>query len=921
MDYLAELTQRFSEIPEKPAEDRRASLLKAAKSFFTDNKADLHRMHFDGAGGAAIVSGYTSLADALVRSIYAAESATVSTGVRHALLALGGYGREELCFCSDLDIAFVYEGRIDKGLEALNDSLLHLLWDLGFMIGHGIRSIEDSLSLASRDAIAQTSMLESRPLAGDDSTCEKFIGEIFAQVRSPDPRRFARRIGKERERRLREAGDEVYRPAPNIKQGAGGLRDYHSGVWIALARFGFKSPRELFDAELLTEEQFFGLERALDFIWRVRNQAYLDGESPEDVLTQSRQERIAGAFGYRDSRGALAVELFMQDYYVHASQLRAFCEEMLRLGGLPEKRRAGPSVPRGGKTERGLRIAHRRVYLPARDANWLRRNPSRLLEIVWYSQKQGFTISRTARKTIGANLDLIDGQFRRDPVARNFFLAILSDPLRAGANVRLMDDLGILDCYLPEFAAVRNIIRYHHFHQHPVNEHTLRALENISSIPHTNEAGSNALKKALSEIKDPAIFSLAVILHDLGKAEGEEHVEAGVRTAETVGRRLALNAERIDTLEFLVRNHILMTRLCRYRDLDDPETIRSFASSVGSIENLNMLYLLTYADLKAVRQGAWSDWISALLYRLYGGARDILAGPSGVGAEDLGRWETPKAAAVAEYLKSKDSSEVREHLRGMPPRYLAFFSPKEIAEHLRMASSLRTHKSALKWTPVPEYSLSQITVCTGDAPGLFAKIVGAFASQQVSVLDAAVFTRADGVAIDSFYVIDGKTEGPLTSTKWAVVKDILGKVLRGERKVERLIRRVERSPVAARKAMSSLRRGVSFDNAASMRYTIIDVEAPDRIGLLYDIASALYHLELDISVARITTDERRARDAFYVSDLEGGKIVDPLRLEEIRTRIEEVLNTSFRDPSPAGNKRDKHPTRADQSSKKRRVKK
>jgi [protein-PII] uridylyltransferase len=357
--------------------------------------------------------------------------------------------------------------------------------------------------------------------------------------------------------------------------------------------------------------------------------------------------------------------------------------------------------------------------------------------------------------------------------------------------------------------------------------------------------------------------------------------------------RLALDEEQMRALRFLVGAHVEMTHISRSRDLEDPETIRSFASRVGSMENLNMLYLLTFADLRAVRQGAWSDWISALLYRLYSGARDALTGPSDAGAQSVDRWNTPKAAAVCEYLRGKDPLMVRQHLKGMSERYLASFSPKEIANHMRMASSLRDRGPELNWAAVPEYSLSRITVCTADRPGVFAEMVGVFASQQVSVLDAAAFTRADGVAIDSFHVVDGRTEGPLSSQRWALVKQALQKALGGGRDIEPLIRRAEQSPLAAQKTMSSLRRSVSFDNAASKTCTIIDLEAPDRIGLLYDIASAIFDLGLDLSVARIATDGRQARDAFYVTNRGGGKIDDPLRLEEIEKRIEEALDAGL----------------------------
>jgi [protein-PII] uridylyltransferase len=891
LGYPTELGQKLSEVNGDEGVASRASLLEAAKGFCAEEKDALRRTHLGGAGGAAVVAGYTSLVDAIVTSTYAAAGEAGEGKGHHALVALGGYGRGELCFCSDLDIMLLHDGSLDEGLQEINAFLLHFLWDLGFQVGHSIRSIDEALRLSAGNNIALTSMLESRLLAGEKSTFEEFTDRLRDHVRSGGIKRFVGLIKRERARNRREAGDEVYHSAPNIKRTAGGLRDYHAGIWISLARFGIRSPRKLFRADLITEAQFLRLEKALDFLWRTRNQIYLDGGARDDVLTHRRQESIAREFGYRDARGVLAVELFMQDYYMHASELHEFYKEMLHLGGLSESRKAVSVVPRGGKTERGLRIAHRQVYLPAKDADWFARNPHRLLEVIWYSQKHGFSLSEGATSDIKANLELINAQFRKDPLARDYFFAILSDPLRAGASVRLMNDLGILDRYLPEFAAIRNIIRYHQFHQHPVNEHTLRALENVASIPHLEELESHVLKKVLSEIEAPEILSLSILLHDLGKTREEEHIEAGVQTAKIVGKRLGLDDEQMDTLIFLIRNHTEMSHISRYRDLDEPETVRAFASKVGSMKNLNMLYVLTFADLRAVRQGAWSGWMSALLYRLYDGARRMLISPSDLEAEALDYRDTPKAVAVCEYLRNGELSVVEEHLAGMPPRYLACFSPKEIAEHIRMAASLDRQRSALKWAPVPEYSLSQITVCTKDKPGLFAEIVGAFASQQVSILDAAVFTRSDGIAIDSFHVVDGKTEGPLTSTKWAIVKRVMRAALGGERTVERMIRRAERSPIEAQKTMSSLRRGVSLDNIASATSTIIDVKAPDRIGLLYDIASTIFDLGLDISVARIATDERQARDAFYVSDREGGKITDALRLEEIRRRIEEALDT------------------------------
>jgi [protein-PII] uridylyltransferase len=890
MDYLDELKQKFSEaLSSAPADAGRARLLDAAKSFVGDKREELHKMHFDGAGGAAVVGRYTSLVDSLVQAIYRVAIEEKDVRSPHALVALGGYGRRELCFCSDLDIMFLHEGRLSKGLEAANDYLLYFLWDLGFEVGHSIRSMRESLKLARLDNTALTSMLESRLLAGDASTFEKFTDRLATQIKSAGIKRFIRRRERERKRNYCEAGDDVYHNEPNIKQTAGGLRDYHTGIWIALARFRLKSPREFFNAGLLTDEQFLKLERVLDFLWRVRNQMHLDNGAPLDVLTLSRQEQIAHAFGYRAFRGALAVELFMQDYYTHAMELHRFYREMLRLGGLSEKRRRKDVITRGGKVERGLRIARRRVYLPARDPNWFRENPARLLEVVWYSQKHGFMLSESAEAEMRANLNLIDEQFRASPIARDYFMAILSDISRVGSTVRQMSDIGILDRYLPEFSAIRHVVRYDPFHQYPVDEHTLRALENLAAIPHLSELGTDVLKQILSEIRTPEILSLAILLHDLGKTEEGSHVRRGVRTAEAVGQRLALNEKQMETLRFLVRNHLKMTHLSQYRDLDDWEITRSFASEVGSEENLNMLYLLTFADLYAVRQGAWNDWKSALLFRLYSRTKQMLAQPLHAEDEQAEYWNTTKASAICEYLPKPDFHAVKRHLSLMSPRYLACFSPKEIATHMSMASSLQHKVAVFKCVGLPNYSLSQITVCAKDRLGLFAEMAGTFASQQVSVLSAAVFTRSDGVAIDSFHVVDGETDGPLSSTKWAVVKENLRKALRGERDVGQMIRSVERSPRVARRTMSSLRRGVYFDNRVSATHTVIDIEAPDRIGLLYDIASTFSELGLNLSVARVATEVRQARDAFYVTDSAGKKITDPLRIQKIRERLEEAL--------------------------------
>lgn len=890
MDYSVELKKTINSIDLATAgHTERSRFLASIKSFVSGKKNELEKMHFEGAGGAAVVSLYTSLADAVIGFICSGHGEEGHDGNGHALIALGGYGRSELCFCSDLDIMLLHGEKLGQDVEGFSSFFISFLWDVGFKVGHSVRSVEESLRLAEHDDTVLTSMLEARLLCGSAAVLQTLKERLFAQLKAAGIKKFLRQKERERRRDYREAGNDVYHWEPNIKRTAGGLRDYHTGMWVALARFGLNSLAQCRAEDLLTEEQFLQLKRSLDFMWRVRNQMHLDNGTPHDVLTLSRQERIASVFGYRASRGALPVELFMQDYYAHAGELHWFYREMLRLGGLAKKEDRALSGRHGEKTERGLRIVHRRVFLPEGDVNWFRENPARLLETIWYCQTHGYMLSESALESMKKNLHLVDEKFRISPVVRDHFMAILADPARVGDSIRQMSDIGLLDRYLPEFAAIRDLVRYDSFHQYPVHEHTLRALENLAAVPRLKELGTDVLKQILPDVKDPAILSLAVLLHDLGKGAEGSHEKRGAKIAEDVAERLGLSGDQLRALRFLIRNHLKMTHLSQYRDLDDAEVIRSFAAEVESEENLNMLYLLTYADLYAVRQGSWNDWKSALLHHLYHQTRQALKQSAPPAAGTAPYWEYPKARAVCEYFRADNLPMVETHLRLLSERYLSTFTPKEIAEHIRMVASLKRRMSALKCIPLPQYSVSHVTVCTRDKLGLFAEIAGTFASQQVSILRASIFTRRDGIAIDSFHVVDAKSDGPLASTKWAIVKEHLRKVLRGERDVRILLQRAERSPRAAQQTMVSLRRGVHFDNRVSATHTVVDIEAPDRIGLLYDVASTFNSLHVNLSVAKVATDVRQARDAFYITDENNEKITDPLRLQEIRERIEEDL--------------------------------
>lgn len=870
--------------------ERRAQYLRVAKEFREQTLSELRARHYAGAPGSAIVEALTQSVDELLRELFGLavleRARNGSTEMPCALVALGGYGRGALFPCSDLDVMLVHEKRLTSEIEALNSFLLYFLWDVGFKVGHSVRSIAEATRFAQVDDTAKTAMLESRLIAGNEETFARYQDAVLRQVRAKGIEKFILLKQREREKSYRELGTDVYAREPHVKQSAGGLRDYQTALWIAIVKFGLRTPREMWQHGLISEEEFLRVELALDFLYRVRTHLHFEAGSQDDHLSLECQEQIARAFAYEATDMGEAVELFMQDYYMNATQLHRFYEHVLALGRKRSSRlKSVMARLTAQQLDRGLQISQQQVFLPENEQAWFREDPVRLLEVVWYVQKYGLELSDRARARIRQNAELIDDEFRRSPVARDYFLAMLNSPDRAGLSLRLLDDMDLLARYLPEFGDIKGIVRYESFHQHPVEEHTLRAVENLAMVGQLEDKSAHALKTVLEGLARPDLLALAILLHDVGKVDEENHVDTGVAIAERVARRLGLSAEDTATVVFLVRQHLKMTKLSQYRDMDEPKIIEHFAEELGTEERLDLLYLLTFCDVTAVRDGSWTDWKAALLLDLYMRTR---AAFHGEGTGELAPAPEAMRQATYELLPADARRELGTHLKGMRPQYPRYFAPEDIANHVLLARRVRARTYAFHFADKPAFGCSEITVATRDRPGLFSEAVGAMASLGINILDAGIFTRDDGVAIDVFRVIDARSAGPLGPDRWDTVRRRLRQVLQGERRVEDLLTRTPPGAPVRQEALASARLNVSFDNHVSEAYTVIDLEAGDRMGLLYDVAARLAQLDLDLSLAKITTDVRQAHDAFYVCKRDGSKITSPTELEAVREALLEA---------------------------------
>jgi [protein-PII] uridylyltransferase len=865
----------------------RDECLAATREFAASRRAVIRERHNSGESGSNVVRMLSETADEMLRGVFGfglfPAPARHNLVSRVAICALGGYGRGELSPYSDLDICLLYEGALDKNLRDLNGFLVPFLWDIGFVVGYSIHSVEEACELARSDRQAFTSFLESRLVAGNSTVFARLklaIRELQSGTRSHD---FIRCKVHERYDGLAGEYRDLYGPEPNLKESAGGLRDFHTALWLLMMAYGTSNLDEAVGQGLLTPEEHLDFVEGLDFIWRLRNELHFHNGRGHDWLDFTNQRHLAQAFGYGSGEPSEIASL-MQDYYSASGQNRRFLRIAARICHYP----SSAALPDATVSEKSpWAIQNGQLYLTVQDVHWFAHNPSRLMEVFWRCARHKVHLSRPMERLVAENLGLVGEPFRTSDLVRRFFVAICTQPLRAGYALRHMAAAGLLARYLPEFGAVAGIIRYQNFHTYPVDEHTLRAIEALARIPDMEGPIGRGLCEAQENLTDPHVLVLALLFHDLGKVSGDIHVEESTRIANEVCQRMGLSDGEQERIEFLVRHHGLMTTISQYRDVDDDEIVQSFAGTVRTELRLRGLFLLSYADLSAVGPTVWNDWKGALLLRLYLRAMRRIAGR----AETVGEahWESPKAKAIIDLTREDLRDRAEDHLKGLEQRYIVAFSAAHIAKHLECVAEAQETGLSVECLDADEAGMSEVVVCTRDRHGLFAAIAGSFASQLLDVTSAALFTRPDGIVVDVFAVTDARQHRPLTEAQQGALRRTLEAVLVAGEDVQVYLDRARRRLFALLQPRVAVPTVVKFDNGSSRDHTVIDVETGDRTGLLYDIARAMADAGLDIATARIVTDARRVRDSFYVI-MDGGKIEDETTQAAIREAIHDAIH-------------------------------
>jgi len=866
--------------------------------FLTQQRAYINRLTLDNDYGRALLAKNVSLVDTTIQHLFDIVCRRLNfdgapSGL--AIIATGGYGRRELAPNSDVDLTFVTAREEDEPLNALIKEMFQIVMDVflygaKMKVGYAFRPLSE---LGQLDHQTQTALLDARLISGDEEVYNRFQVAFRQQLLVAD---FLFQKQAERDIvRRKNGGETVFNVEPNLKEGAGGLRDAQMVFWFGQACFktGLAGSLEaLLENGFLPRTDLEIFRASYDFLLKARNVHHCNGQV-RDLLATEKQEVIAEFLGFIDFDMRPGVERFMEAYYQNA-------EEISRISGQVVNRclESRLDLGVGGLASIGRQIA---IVNPEQ----AEQDPALPLHGVELAQAYGLGYHDSYESVVREFIESKPLPKNADLCGR-VFSRILSAPKGVSQALQTLADQHVLSWLIPEYRNIRYLIPYDAAHDYTVGEHCLRVAQFLETLRETKDVRYQDFRKVWSDVSSPDILILSGLLHDLGKDNHTSggHSERGAELALAVGQRLGWAPERIDKLVFLVRHHLLMAETSRLRDIRLDETIRDFTRICTDLETLNMLYLLTCADTQEVGVGVWTEMKGKFLAELYSRAAAALVAASEMGGVgDAAFSYVPNLAKHRERIRKQLSHHnlpldlVHEHTNRMSAQYLLNTPLEEIYLHMAMIDRLRQTGQPtvdLKTEFGSDYTEATIVAYDDTRPGLFAKIAGVLYALDLNLHASQVFTRGSSVriALDTLWIdYRGK---PLSSNKKAEVQETLRLVLTSSMSLADLFEKRKKTPKI------QVIHGARIDAESSDRYSLLEIRAPDEPGVIYRLSQAISKMGWNIHSARVSVWGSRVRATFYITDIDGNKIpVDNLPLvyevlprEEYRSR-RSVLGASM----------------------------
>lgn len=819
-----------------------------------------------------------------------------------ALVAVGGYGRHEMAPSSDVDLlilhdgSLIYRNRITETAKQLSEAILHPLYDLRFKVGHSLRSVDECVLVANEDPETKTALVESRLIYGSAKLFERFQTTFLKRcVHGHEEAYIQFRLDDQKARRKKHGRSPLVQ-TPNIKNGCGGLRDYQSLIWITFFRYQTLSLDELVHKGLVRQADINTLERAYDYLLRTRYYLHLEDPKSVDVMDRHHQIALSERMGYESDDEVKRLEAFMRDYYDHVKQIDHWSrtlETQLDIQPQPRKRPSFRQVIHSRSKHKpttkldGFEIEG--SYLKPANAKLFEEKPRRIMRVFLYQQQRGLSLHPDLTNAIHDHLHMVNQKFRCDPRVHKTFLEILSHRGSVGASLRTMHDVGVLGRFLPEFGRLRLLVHHEFLHHYTVDEHTLRCIDALDHIWESEDRMDYRYQGLVRDLQRPSALYMALLLHDAGKAlDAGPHEESGEVLSEQVGRRIGLPEKDIALIQKIVRHHLLLVQTSQRCDLEDPDVIEMIADSVGDIETLDMLTIHTYCDSLGTGPNLWTEFKDALMWNLYFKTQARLQAGGRESQETL--CLTERKSKIQEALSdSVETDEVEAMFATLPARYFSSHEDTDIQRDIvliheflerQVRDDLDPLAPILRWEPDEDRAFSRLYICTWNRAGLFYKAAGCLTCAGLTILSADINSRSDGIGIDTYIVADAFSGRLPTPKRREKFQNLFSQALTSDLDLDKMVA-AQRKRVRHSGANVGVIPPVVSTRQEHELYNVIEVTADDDLGLLYTVTKTLTEFGLDIWIARVFTEMGAAVDTFFVAEIEGEKIRDRNRLEEI----------------------------------------
>jgi [protein-PII] uridylyltransferase len=854
------------------------------KKYYHDTWQNIKDNRFSYSSSAQLAQRLTELTDeTVIRACNLAESeAGGSKSI--AVLALGGYAREQMSPHSDIDILILHKGRVTNEIETFISSFTTVMWDIGTNPGIQIKDIKDVAKAAMEDEVVKTSFIDNRFLFGSKKEYESYKKIINGKVMEKGKSEFLMMKIDSVRNRNSKFRDSIFRLQPNIKEGSGGIRDINTIYWICKTLYKTSNLQEVVKNHILTQNEYEILIDNCQALFSARHELHYYHDRKYDLMTLEAQMEIAKHLGYSGTDSVHSVELFMRDYYIRAKQTASITQKVINRTLLKLTTKKLIKKPYISKLSDGYAQYANTLTVISKDI--FKDNSKKLITVFTYAANKGLKMSDSICELIMENTYLIDDDFIKEN-GRSFLKAISSFP-NAFKIVSDMYKCRVLQKMIPDFEGLECRPQFDYYHHYTVDEHTILALNYIDKLIGSIPPNIEDYRKAFQKLERKDLLSLAILLHDIGKGQGKNHSLVGAKMSKSICKKLGLSMDETDTVCSLVEHHLLMSHIAQRRDLHDIEVIEHFTSFLNSAEELRLLFLLTYADMNAVGGATFNGWKNNLLKELYEKSESAIENESI--QEEFDIVLNRRRQKLLE--RCKHMPEILEASKALDDEYVFSTKAVHIIRYLQLAKTVEeTNEIQVEIEPRDELNSIEVIVCAHDRVGLLSRVCGALSSLAYNIKWAKIYTLDNNITIDNIIIDNPFTGQNMPERKKQLIVDRIIETILDTTNIVKQINQSESTLKTPTSQVFAKKDKIVFDNDISSNYTVVDIYTKDRIGLLYDILCAFSNLELNVARAKISTDIDRVVDTFYLFNQSGQKITDENMLETIRLELQKQIET------------------------------